>query len=485
MIDDRLLAALTGAEVDAPASGPFTGVATNSREVRPGDLFVALPGTRDGHDFLDDAVAAGATGVLVTRPYDAPPGVAVVRVPATLPALQELGAAVRAGYDVDAVAITGSVGKTTTKDLLAHVLADEGHVLSSPKSYNNHLGVPLTLLLLEPTHTGLVAEIGTNHPGEIRPLVDLVRPRAALVTKVGFAHLGNFASQDDLADEKASIFSGVRPDGVWFVNADDPVLRAAVDRLERPAATRVVTFGLSPEAEVRVTDLAVTEDGTTGVVHVDGEQLPFRFPLTGLHFAGTVASVVAIAVERGIAPATAVARLATFGASEGRASMTTIRDGAVRVIDDSYNGSPDSMLAALDTLASCAEPRRIAVLGEMRELGDWSERLHQEVGAKVGTTATELVFIGPSAPVVGTAATAAGLPAARFHAVDSAPAAADLVEELLADGSEPSAVLVKGARFVHTERVPLVLDGVAVRCRRELCTLYIRCAVCPNLLVGD
>ncbi|GAA3647412.1 UDP-N-acetylmuramoyl-tripeptide--D-alanyl-D-alanine ligase [Nocardioides ginsengisoli] len=479
VIDATTLSALTAAVLAGPAT-------TNSTEVGPGSVFFALVGARDGHDFLDDAVRAGAGAVVVSKPYTPPvDGVEVISVPDTLEALQAAGGAVRQHYDVDALAVTGSVGKTTTKNLLTHLLAASRPVLSSPKSFNNHLGVPLTLLSLDASYTDLVAEIGTNHPGEIAALVRLVRPRAALVTNVGFAHLGNFGSREALADEKVSLFTGVAPDGVWFVNADDPILLDAVGRLDRPATTRVVTFGTAADADVRVSDVAVTESATTGVVHVGGESLPFTFPLVGRHFGGTVASAVAIAVERGIPAADAVALLATFPGSEGRASVSTIRDGAMRLIDDSYNGSPDSMLAALDTLSTFPEDRRIAVLGEMRELGDWTEAMHTTVGTKAGSSATDLVFIGPSEPVVRRAATAAGLPDDRIHAAASAPEAAALVEALLAaDPGATSAVLVKGSRFVHTERVPLVLDGTPVGCMLALCELYIHCSKCPKVLTG-
>ncbi|MGN6160871.1 MAG: UDP-N-acetylmuramoyl-tripeptide--D-alanyl-D-alanine ligase, partial [Marmoricola sp.] len=379
----------------------------------------------------------------------------------------------------DVLAITGSVGKTTTKDVLAHVLSTLGrNTLSSPKSFNNHLGVPLTLLMLS-DQDDLVAEVGTNHPGEIADLVGLVRPRAALVTTIGHAHLGNFASREALADEKASIYTAVAEDGVWFVNADDPLLLAAVGRLSRPAATRVISYGTDAAADVRASDVIVEESGTSGRLTVGGETVPFRIPLVGRHFALTAAAAVAVAVERGLDLAAAAKALATFPGSVGRAAVTL--RGNLRVIDDSYNGSPDSMLAALDTLATLPEQRRIAVLGEMRELGDWSDALHDAVATKAGNSVTDLIFIGPSFDLVRDKAVAAGLPAERIHRADSATHAARLLQDLLDD--EPTAVLVKGSRFVHTERVALALEGFPVRCELSVCELYIHCRTCPKLSI--
>jgi UDP-N-acetylmuramoyl-tripeptide--D-alanyl-D-alanine ligase len=481
VISADVLDALTGADIQSRHHKQFTGVATNSNEVQPGDIFVALRGVRDGHEFVAAAVRAGATAAVVSDEVVLPDDVTVARVPDTLAALQELSVAVRLRHNVDSIAITGSVGKTTMKNLITHLLGGASDVLSSPKSYNNHIGVPLTLLGLNDSHAYLVSEIGTNHPGEIKSLVTLVNPRAALVTGVGYAHVGNFESQEALAQEKASIFEGVQPDGVWFVNADDPLLQAALERLERPAATKIVSFGCAPGADTRVSDLEVSPQGISGVIHTVDESQPFTFPLVGRHFASTVAGAVAVVVAKGIPLSEAVARLATFKGTEGRAAISLLREDKLLVIDDSYNGSPDSMLGALDTLAIFSGWRRIAALGEMRELGEWSERLHTLLGTKAGDCADELVFIGPSGSLVQAAAIEAGMKGDRIHLAKSAYEAAHLVEQLVSQSTQPAAVLVKAARFVHSERIPLVLQGVEVKCSLEHCELYIRCSDCAQL----
>lgn len=455
----------------------YRNVVTSSHDAGPGDLFVALIGARDGHEFVAAAVAAGASGVVVSRQVEVPPDVDVYLVDDTLDAMRSLAASVRESSSTDVLAITGSVGKTTTKDVLAHLLSSLGrNTLSSPKSFNNHLGVPLTLLMLD-GQDDLVAEVGTNHPGEIADLAALIKPRAALVTNIGHAHVGNFASREALADEKASLYQAVEPDGVWFVNADDDLLQAAVDRLKRPEATRVITYGTAPTADVRAYDVTVDENGTRGTLAANGQTAPFAIPLIGKHFAVTAAAAVAVAIERGLELADAAEAFAAFPGSVGRASVTL--RGHLRVIDDSYNGSPDSMLAALDTLASLPEQRRIAVLGEMRELGDWSEAMHEAVGAKAGTSATDVIFIGPSFEIIREMAVTSGLPADRIHPAESATHAARVLQDLLTE--EPTAVLVKGSRFVHTERVALALEGLTVKCELAVCELYIHCRTCPKL----
>lgn len=459
----------------------YRHVVTNSLDAGPGDLFIALIGARDGHEFVEAAVAAGATGVVVSREVDVPAGVEVYRVEDTLIAMRELAATSRATTAADVLAITGSVGKTTTKDVLVHVLSTLGRdVLGSPKSFNNHLGVPLTLLMLA-GQDDLIAEVGTNHPGEIADLAGLIKPRAALVTNIGHAHLGNFASRETLADEKVSLYQAVAEGGVRFVNADDALLCAAVDRLDKPANTTIIRYGTGPDADVRVGEVTVDEHGTSGTLTIQNQTLPFTIPLIGKHFALTAAAAVAVAWERGLDPRQAAEALASFPGSVGRAAVT--QHGSLRLIDDSYNGSPDSMLAALDTLASLPEQRRIAVLGEMRELGDWSDAMHEAVGRKAGTTATDLIFIGPSYEVVRAAAEAAGLSPDRIHAAESATHAARLLRTLLNDS--PTAVLVKGSRFMHTERVALALEGLTVQCELEVCELYIHCRTCPKLSVSS
>jgi UDP-N-acetylmuramoyl-tripeptide--D-alanyl-D-alanine ligase len=458
----------------------FGAVTIDSRKASDGDLFFALTGARDGHDFALDAVRAGAAGVVVERDVAGlPEGLTVVRVPDTLAALQALSAAVRRRTPAAVVAVTGSAGKTTTKDMATLVLASRFSVHSSKESFNNHLGLPLTLLGARSDHTHVVAEIGTNHRGEIESLARLAGPDIGIVTNVGFAHVGNFRSRDELAQEKTDLLRCVRPGGTWLVNGDDEVLMGAVRRLPTGGAT-VVTVGFGDGNTVRATDVRFDETGTTGVVVVGGQATPFTLPVIGRPFVYAALFALAVGHEYGIPLDAGAEALSKVTASRGRADVVRLPDGPV-VVDDSYNASPDAMLAALDLLGEMRTTTRVAVLGEMRELGDLSEMLHRTVGEKAATVVTHLVVVGDDGTALLDGARRSGLPPQRTWHARSALDAGRIVHDL---AGPDVAVLVKGSRFTHMERVTLGLAGRRVACALTTCHLYINCETCPKLEGG-
>ncbi|MGW1916498.1 UDP-N-acetylmuramoyl-tripeptide--D-alanyl-D-alanine ligase [Streptomyces sp. NPDC002076] len=481
MIEISHLLACTGASLVKPGAETFTGAAINSKEVSSGSLFFAIRGNRDGHEFVPDAVRAGASGVVVQRDVeDVPDGVTVVRVPDTLVALQELGAAARARSDARVVAVTGSAGKTTTKSMVAHLLGSRFNVLSSDKSFNNHLGVPLSLLRLMPEHSHAVAEVGTNHRGEISALAQLVKPDVALVTNVGFAHVGNFASREELADEKTDLLRHVRSGGVWLLNGDDDLLNDAARRQPAPEGVSVLRVGFGPGNDIRAADARFTETGTSGTIVAGSESVVFHLPLPGRHF--VYAALFALAVGRlcAISLEEGVKSLEEFSTPQGRASMRKVT-AELSVLDDSYNASPDATLAALDLLGEMSADTRIAVLGEMRELGIWSDELHRLVGRKAATAATHLIAVGEEGKKLLQAAEAQGFPASAMSLADSARNAHVLTQDIVSKSTGRCVVLAKGARFMHMERVPLGLSGRHVDCSRRVCTKYIHCQDCPEL----
>jgi len=474
---------LTGSEsMNTTSESQFQRVVINSSDAQPGDLFVALHGQRDGHEFVGDAVAKGATAVLVDRDVDA--SVTTIRVPDTLTALHELARGRRQRSRAKVVGITGSVGKTTTKDLVHHALQQEAPVLASAKSYNNHIGVPLTLIQLSPETREAVCEVGTNHPGEIQPLAHLVQPDVGIVTQVGFAHIGNFSSQSALADEKVSLLAEVSDSGFWIINGDDQVLTAAVNRLGAQRKIDVVRVGFGAHNDVRVTDLKLGRSNTRGILRIDGAQYPFQLPMVGRHFGYTAMFAAATANALGHDVERAIRSLSTFTPSSGRARIIDASDG-LRIIDDTYNGSPDSMLASLDTLKSTESTNRIAILGEMRELGNESDRLHARVGLRAGESATHLIVIGEGARSLVEAAITNGLPPNRIQRAMSAKDAGRIALALVDELEGHTSILVKGSRFIHTERATLILASTAdVLCDRVVCPLYINCAECDMLKVG-
>ena len=371
---EAALAAATGGRFTRPfAAGD---VAIDTRAIAPGALFVALRGEhRDGHLFVSDAVARGAAGALTAHPIgDAP----CLIVPDTLAGLTDLGAAGRARFTGKLAAITGSVGKTTTKEMLRRVLRAQGPtpgaVHAALASHNNHWGVPLTLARLPAEAAFCVAELGMNHAGEIAPLARLARPHVAVITAIAPAHIGLLGSLAAIAAEKASIFQGLEPGGTAVLPAAAP--HAAVLR-QAAGDARILTFGADAAAEFRLEDCQPEPGGSTVTASCAGVPVRFRLAAPGRHMAENALAALAAAAALGVTPEAAAAALDGFAPLPGRGARRSLAlpDGEALLLDESYNANPASMRAALSVLAG--EPgRRIAVLGDMLELGDHAAAAH-------------------------------------------------------------------------------------------------------------
>jgi len=423
------LAAATGGRATHPFTA--TGVSIDTRTLRPGDLFVALTGdNRDGHGFVADALARGAAGALVSRADGLPENAPLLVVGDTLRALQALGAAGRARFGGRVVAVTGSVGKTTTKEMLRAVLGAFGPVHAAEASYNNHWGVPLTLARLPADAAFCVAEIGMNQPGEILPLARLVRPHVAVITTVGTAHIGHLGSQEAIADEKASLLRGLEPGGIAVLPADSALLT----RLIAAAAAPVRLFG---DGENRLLDAASDGRETRVAALVGGTRVAFRLAAPGRHMATNALAALTAAAALGLDPARAATALGGFVPIAGRGAQRTLQ-GDVLLLDESYNASADSVRAALDVLRMQAPRRRLAVLGDMRELGDRGPGEHRGLAADVVASADLLYACGPLTRHLFDAVPAA-LRAAH------APDAASLSSLVAAEIRPGDAVLVKGS----------------------------------------
>ena len=427
----------------------------DSRLVEPGGLFVAVPGEHvDGHDYAGRAVAAGAAAVLGSRPT----GVPTVVVTDPVEALGRLARHVVDRLEVlTLVALTGSQGKTGTKDLLAAVLATAGSTVATAGNFNNEIGVPLTVLRADPATRYLLVEMGARGIGHIGHLCRIAPPTVAGVLNVGIAHLGEFGSRDGIARAKGEIVEALPDDGVAFLNADDPRVAAMASR----TTARVLTFGTAETADVRVEDLRLDDLGRArfSLAH-QGERADVALHGLGAHQATNAAAAAAAALGSGLSLADIAAALSeTRAASHWRMELTERSDG-VRVINDAYNANPDSMRAALETLAGIGRrtgARTLAVLGEMRELGAGAADEHRAIGRLVRELGIdELVVIGPEAVgIVQGAGEAQGGP--PLHAADVHEAAAWLRETVRA----PDVVLVKASRGAELERVAdaLLADG--------------------------
>jgi len=436
----------TAAELRAATGGTLkpevavSGVSIDTRSLAPGDLFVALRAARDGHDFVAEALAKGAAAALVDRD---PPGVAadapLLRVADTLAGLTALGAAARARSTARVVGVTGSVGKTTTKEMLRLALSAFGPTHASAASFNNHWGVPVTLARMPRETAFAVIEMGMNRRGEIAPLSRLARPHVGVITNLGTAHIGNLGSEEAIAEEKGDIIAGIVPGGTLVAPADSRFAGRLAERA-REAGLAVITHGETPGAEARLRSHVGTAEGGAAEILLGGERIGLALSAPGRHVALNACAVLAAVAALGLAPRAAAAALAAFGAPAGRGQRSRIplAGGEALLIDDSYNASPPSMRAGLAVLAAQPAARRVAVLGDMLELGADGPAIHASLAPDVAA-ACDLVFC--CGELMGHLYRA--LPADRRGAHAAASAAlAPLVKAALRPGD---AVLVKGS----------------------------------------
>jgi UDP-N-acetylmuramoyl-tripeptide--D-alanyl-D-alanine ligase len=426
------------------------GVGTDSRAVRPGELFVALRGERfDGHDFVPAVLAAGAAAAVVARARaDALRGPLLV-VDEPRAALARLAAWHRARFTRPVIGVAGANGKTTTKDLLAAVLGARFPVLASEASFNNDVGVPLTLLRLGPEHRAAVVELGTNHPGELAPLVRLARPDLGVVTHLGEEHLEFFGSVAGAAEEEGWLAELLPPGGTLFLPGDNPWSRALAART--PA--RVVRAGRGPGNDWRAAAEAADAAGTTFEVIAPDAALsgPYRVNLLGAHQVANALLALAVGAALGLGREELRRGLAAARPAPGR--MQAWSHAGVRVLEDCYNANPDSMFAGLATLAGLPAARRVAALGPMAELGLHAAEAHARVGARAAALGVDvLLAAGAHAAATAAAARAGGLRAAA--ALPDADALAAALAALVRPGD---AVLVKASRSARFERVAAAL----------------------------
>jgi UDP-N-acetylmuramoyl-tripeptide--D-alanyl-D-alanine ligase len=450
--------ATAGRVVAGAADRAFESVSIDTRTLAAGALFIAIKGERfDGHAFVAEAARRGAAGLLVSSPPGGDAGEAsVIQVADTVTALQDLGRAVRRRSGARVVAITGSAGKTTTKEIAADLIATRRRVFRNTGNLNNHVGLPLSLLELRHGPDVAVVEFGMNHAGEIRTLVGIAEPDVRVWINVGDAHLGHFGSRDAVARAKAEILEAAAPGSVLVANADDPL----VTRHLAAWSGRIVTFGESAGAAVRASRIVDRGfDGTTAEVATPAGPLHLAVPLAGRAHLMNVLAAVAIALEFDIAAPVIESRVLSLRPVARRGTVTPLAGGG-RLVDDSYNASPAAMQAMLASLgATSGAGRRVAVLGEMLELGDAARTLHADCGraaAKAGVD--ELVVIGgPAADGLTDGALQGGMARARLHRYADSAAAADAIARIVKAGD---LVLVKGSRGTRTD---LVVDRLLAR----------------------
>ncbi|MGQ0671452.1 MAG: UDP-N-acetylmuramoylalanyl-D-glutamyl-2,6-diaminopimelate--D-alanyl-D-alanine ligase [Hyphomicrobium sp.] len=451
---DELVRAAAGVADGAPA-GPLTGFSIDTRSLAAGEVFVALEDQRDGHEFVGNAFKAGAAAALVAETYEKKSGDgALIRVAEPLRALEGIGRAARARLSSEAcvIAVTGSVGKTGTKEMLRACLARLGETHAADKSFNNHWGVPLTLARMPASARFGVFEIGMNHAGEITPLTSMVQPHAAIVTTVEPVHLEFFPSVEAIAEAKAEIFTGLVTGGAAILNRDNPHFELLRSRAAA-AGARIVAFGRHADADVRLRASTLGAEGSEVEVSVGNGIVRYRLGAPGAHLVQNSLAVVAALSSIGADVETAVAALGDVQAAEGRGARAELAvvGGYVLIIDESYNANPASMrsaLAAMATVPRSRFPRRIAVLGDMRELGKDAPRLHAELKEAVDAAGADLVFA--SGPHMAHLVSALG----PSRTAAWSDAAAGIEAALLTTVTAGDVVMIKGS--LGSKMAPLV-----------------------------
>ncbi|GAB4175364.1 MAG: UDP-N-acetylmuramoyl-tripeptide--D-alanyl-D-alanine ligase [Geothermobacteraceae bacterium] len=449
------IAEITGGRLTpANADVSVSGVSTDSRTIRAGELFVPLRGPRyDGHDFLLRALQNGA-GACLSEEVIAGLKVPVIQVSDTLRALGDLAAAHRCGYRGPLVAVTGSSGKTTTKEMLAAILERTAPGLKSAGNFNNLVGVPLTLFGLRPdTHRWAVLEMGMSARGEIARLAEIAQPTVGLITNIGPAHLETLRGLDGVARAKGELFAALAAGGTAVVNADDERV------LNLPVANGVrrLLYGLSSEAEVRAERIEARGASVRFRLLAGDQAAEVELQVAGRFNASNALAAAAAALALNVPLAEIVAGLNAFSPLQGRMQLIRLASGA-QLLKDDYNANPLSMGAALEALDALeGEGRRIAVLGDMLELGDESSRLHREVGARAARHCDLLLLLGQMAESMAEGARQAGLASRRIRIATNHEEAAACLGRVLREGDR---VLVKGSRGMRMERIADVLAGL-------------------------
>ena len=445
---DRIAETTGGTILQGPPERVFRDFNIDSRRTTPGELFFAIVARRDGHDFVAAAAERGAAGAVVSRPVPAVAGdFALLQVPDSLGALQLLAKKVLEGRSLKVVGITGSVGKTTTKEFTAAILSRKFQVLKSEGNFNNHLGLALTLLRLEPRHDAAVLEMGMSAPGEIRTLTEIAPPDVAVITNVSPVHLEFLKTMEAIAAAKKEILEGMRTDGIAVLNGDDPF----VEQIAQARNGRKIFFGLSRGCDIRVENLQrLGYDGFKFDLVLDGDRRRIKFPFLSETYIYDLLAAVGVGralslsldeIEQGIQDLKPYAK---------RGLLLRLAKKIV-VVDDSYNSNPRALEAALRNYAALPARRRVAVLGDMLELGQAAAKFHEDAGLQAERSGWDLlVTVGPLSRRMAKEARLAGMGMDRILSFATSEDAAAQVPALLREGD---LVLVKGSRGIRTETI--------------------------------
>ena len=459
---ETIAAAVNGRIIRDGKVSEITGVSTDTRTIQPGDLFVPLVGERfDGHNFLMQAAQKGAAAILTQNLNKTlPGGIYIIYRNDTLAALQDLAAWYLRSFGIPVVAVTGSTGKTTTKDMIAGVLSEQYSVLRTQGNFNNAIGLPLTLFHLEPHHQIAVLEMGMSGFGEIRRLAGIAPPRVAVMTNIGVSHMEKLGSRENILKAKLEILERFQADCTAVLNDDNDLLHQAGERMKREGVPyTVIRFGTGPDTDYRAEKICLMgESGTEYTLVADGAKFPVTLRVPGKHNVSNSLAAIAVGRTFGLDMEEIRSGLLKFTGEKMRLNIIDFgKDADIKIIDDVYNASPDSVHAALKLLQDMEGGRKIAVLGDMLELGDYSRSAHRQVGEMAAVCGVDILITkGRDSAWIGEGAMEAGMPAHSIYHLQTNREVIDWLRDALSGGDR---ILIKGSRAMQMEEIVAYLKN--------------------------
>lgn len=445
----EIVNATKGTVVRGDNATEFSGVSTDSRKINKGELFIPIKGDNfDGHDFIHNAIEAGAAGYITHKDITTSEPILAIKVKDTLEAMHNIALYYRNKFNVKIVAVTGSVGKTSTKDMIASVLGQKYNVLSTAGNLNNQIGLPLTLFNIDKTHEVVVTEMGMNSLGEIQTLSKIARPDIAVITNIGIAHIEKLGSRQNILKAKMEIVQGLKPDGVLILNGDDALL----SELKNFVKIKVKYYGTEQDADVHASNIRIESEEVLrfDVLTKSGEHT-FSLPAPGRHNVYNALSAIAVGLELDVDPKDIENGLKCYTQANMRMNIYST-DNGIKIIDDTYNANPQSMEAAINVLAEMKNySRKIAVVGDMLELGNWSNNAHREIGRLLALKGINyIITLGENARNIANGAVEAGIPEDNVVMFDDAEDINTFLANFIKNGD---IILVKGSRAMKMERI--------------------------------
>ena len=425
----------------------FTGISTDSRNVNKGDLFVPLVGERyDGHHFISDAFKSGAVGALTQNESSKADRGVLIQVKSTLKALGELSAYYRNKFNLPIIAVTGSVGKTGTKDMIAAALSGKKNVLKTPGNYNNEIGLPLTIFGLGKFHEAAVVEMGMSGFNEISRLSKIARPNIAVITNIGMSHIEKLGSKENILKAKLEILEGMNTEtDLLLLNGDDELLAGLKDKMR----IRTLYYGINGDYDYRAYNIEANEAYTDFSITIRKKEYRVRVPAPGIHNVHNAIAAIAVADELKLDMKAITEGLLQY--NPGSMRLNIIEQNGIKVINDAYNACPDSMKAALDVMSKIKGQRRIAVLGDMLEMGDWADAAHESVGRLAFDSGADcIVTVGEKSRILAQSAILEGMDIRNVHLFSDNKKAADFLVNFIKSGD---IILVKGSRGMKMEYI--------------------------------